>query len=183
VKTANLEELEMVARRSVFAIVALAGLSLLAACSAAEGPASPGGSAAPGAPSSAGPIEGTWVDVNVSGDSVAVPLSLVEEKLNTHFSVMQSDQRLDFMAYLLDGTLYVRANACPPCRSRGFALDGDVLVCDTCGTTFRAKDGNGIQGACVDYPKASAAYTVEEGVVRMSLADLGSAYAETLVRG
>jgi len=157
-------------------------LLALAACGAPGGSSTPApADSAPASPS--GPVEGTWVDAAVSGDVVTMPLSLVEEKVNTHFSVTETDRRLDFMAYVLDGTLYVRANACPPCHSRGFALDGDVLVCDACATTFKARDGNGIEGACVDYPKAAAAHTVVDGVVTMSLADLAAAYDETLVRG
>jgi len=169
----------MTTRRTPHLLALAAALSLLAACA---GP----GESTPSATSSAapaGPVKGTWVDVSVSGDNVIVPLSLVQQKVNTHFSVMQSDRRLDFMAYVLNGTVHVRANACPPCRSRGFALDGDVLVCDACATTFRAKDGSGIQGACVDYPKAAVAYSIADGVVTMSLADLTAAYEETLVRG
>jgi len=169
----------MTTRRTLPLLALAAALFLLAGCA---GP----GEATPSATTTSaltGSVEGTWVEATVSGDSVTVPLSLVEQKVNIHFSAMQSDRTLDFMAYVLDGKVFVRANACPPCRSRGFALDGDVLVCDTCATTFRARDGAGIQGACVDYPKASVAYTVVDGVVSMSLADLAAAYEETLVRG
>ncbi len=172
----------MKTRRILPLIAGLAVLSILAAC-AAPGASSTPTPAGPTPAGPSGPIEGTWVDVAVSGDVVTMPLSLVEEKVNTHFSVSEPTRRLDFMAYVLDGTLYVRANACPPCRSRGFALDGDVLVCDTCATTFKARDGSGIKGACVDYPKAAATYTVVDGVVTMSLVDLTAAYDETLVRG
>jgi len=172
----------MKTRRILPVIVGLAVLPVLAACAAPDDAnASVPPETTPASPS--GPVEGTWVDVALSGDVVTMPLSLVEEMVNTHFSVSEPTRRLDFMAYVLDGTLYVRANACPPCRSRGFALDGDVLVCDTCATTFKARDGSGIKGACVDYPKADAAYTVVDGVVTMSLADLAAAYEETLVRG
>jgi len=163
----------MKTRRGVV-MAGLAVLLLLAACAA---PASP-------APSAGGePIPGTWIDVNESGDTVTVPLSLVQEKGNTHFSVTSSGKELDFMGYLLADTLYVRANVCPPCRSRGFALDGDILVCDTCGTKFDATDGSGISGACVDYPKAAAAYKIADGVVTISLSDLVSAFSQTLVAG
>lgn len=172
----------MKTRRILPLITGLAVLSILVACAApgASGTVAPVDSA-PASPS--GPVEGTWVDVAVSGDVVTMPLSLVTEKVNTHFSVTETDRRLDFMAYVLDGTVYVRANACPPCRSRGFALNRDVLVCDACATKFKARDGSGIEGACVDYPKAAATYTVVGGVVTMSLADLAAAYEETLVRG
>jgi len=169
----------MTTRRTLLLPALVATLSVLAACAnAGEAAPSGGASAAP-----SGPVEGTWVEATVSGDSITVPLSLVEQKVNTHFSVVQPDRTLDFMAYVLDGTVHVRANACPPCRSRGFALNGDVLVCDACATTFRARDGAGIKGACVDYPKAAVAYKVVDGEVTMALADLAAAYEETLVRG
>jgi nitrite reductase/ring-hydroxylating ferredoxin subunit len=132
---------------------------------------------------SADPISGTWIDAAVSGDTVTVPLAVVEEHVNTHFSVETGGRKLDFMAYLLDGEVQIRANACPPCRSRGFALDGDVLVCDACQTTFDARDGSGIAGACVDYPKASVEYRIEDGAITMALSDLVEAYDETLIAG
>ncbi len=166
-------------------LVALIGLATFVTLSACAAPAE-SGTATPADSASASPIrpvEGTWVDVTVDGDTVALPLSLVTQNVNTHFSVMRPDRRLDFMAYVLDGGVYVRANACPPCHSRGFALEGDVLVCDTCATTFRAKDGVGIQGACVDYPKALVAHRVVDGFVTMSLPDLVAAYDDTLVSG
>ncbi|TFH35634.1 MAG: DUF2318 domain-containing protein [Dehalococcoidia bacterium] len=164
----------MKTRRGLVLMTGLAALLLLAACAApASAAASAGGE----------PIPATWIDVYEAGDSVTVPLSLVQEKGNTHFSVTSSGTELDFMGYLLDDTLHVRANVCPPCRSRGFTLDGDILVCDTCGTKFDAKDGGGISGPCVDYPKAAAAYKIVDGVVTITLSDLVSAFSQTLVAG
>ena len=87
------------------------------------------------------------------------------------------------MAYELDGTVYVRANVCPPCRSIGFSLDGDTLVCDRCRTVFDAVSGNGVKGACVDYPKASADYSVNGGQLTMNLAALETAYSNTMKPG
>jgi nitrite reductase/ring-hydroxylating ferredoxin subunit len=132
---------------------------------------------------SADPVSGTWIDAEISGGEVTVPLAIVEQHVNTHFSVETAGRTLDFMGYLLDGEVQIRANACPPCRSRGFALDGDVLVCDACQTTFDARDGSGIAGACVDYPKASAQYGIVDGAVTVALADLVDAYDATLTIG
>ncbi len=129
------------------------------------------------------PIPGTWVDAQVGGDSVTVPVAMVEEYHNLHFDIEYEGSSLAFMAYLLDGRIQVRANACPPCRSRGFTLDGNVLDCDACHTLFDATDGSGIEGACVDYPKAAVPYEVTGGALVMSLADLLDAHNETLRAG
>ena len=130
-----------------------------------------------------GPIGGTWVDVEVDGSRVALSQEALMDNVNVHFSVYAGERKMDFMAYVLDDDLHVRANACPPCRSIGFALDGSILVCDMCQTTFAAGDGSGIEGACVDYPKAPVAYSVEDGLVVMTTDNLIRAYDETLVAG
>jgi len=129
------------------------------------------------------PIPGTWVDVQVDGDSAKVPLTMVEQHRNLHFDIEYEGSSLAFMAYILDDRIQVRANACPPCRSRGFTLDGNVLDCDACHTLFDARDGTGIEGACVDYPKAAVHYRMTAGNIVMSLADLVDAHNETLIPG
>ncbi len=131
----------------------------------------------------AGPSAGTWIEPQIDGDTVVVPVAVVESGVNTKFSVPLSDRTLDFMAYVLDGAVHVRASVCPPCRSQGFALDGVVLVCDACATTFDAVTGEGIAGACVDYPKAEARCSVADGLISLTLEDLVRAYDETLVAG
>ena len=133
--------------------------------------------------SEAEPVPGIWVDAQVDGDSVTVPLALIEEHSNLHFEVEQDGRSLAFMAYVLDGEIQVRANACPPCGSRGFTLDGHVLDCDACHTLFDARDGSGIEGACVDYPKAAVPYDTDDGSIVMSVTSMVNAYDDTLVAG
>lgn len=130
-----------------------------------------------------GPVQGTWIEVGGDDTTVRIPLDTIEKYANTHFSMETNGERLDYMAYLLDGTVHIRANVCPPCRSRGFALDGEVLVCDACATTFDARDGSGIQGACVDYPKAGAIYEIEDEMVTASVSALARAFEETVMPG
>ena len=138
-------------------------------------------------PKPSGPIEATWIEPQLDGDSMSIPLSEVENNWNTHFKVRlksgDTSYRINFMAYILDGEIYVRANVCPPCRSVGFALKRDILVCDTCRTTFKAKTGDGIEGACIDYPKAAVSYEITGANIVMSGADLIAAYQDTLNPG
>jgi nitrite reductase/ring-hydroxylating ferredoxin subunit len=127
----------------------------------------------------AGPIKAIWIEPQVDGDIYSIPLSDINQNWNVHFKV----EPMNFMAYTLDGEIYVRANVCPPCRSTGFSLNDDILVCDRCATKFEAKTGDGIEGACVDYPKASISYDISDGYVLLKKQDLAAAYEETLQPG
>ena len=130
-----------------------------------------------------GPIKATWIEPQVDGDAVSIPITEVENNWNIHFRLNTPDGDKNFMAYVVDGEIYARANVCPPCQSTGFSLQRDILVCDRCATTFKAKTGGGIQGACVDYPKASVPYEIIDGSILMSEADLIAAYQDTLQPG
>ncbi len=128
-------------------------------------------------------IGATWIEPHVVGGSVSIPVSEVENHRNVHFRVDTESGDMHFMAYMLDAQIHVRANVCPPCRGIGYSLDGDVLVCDMCATTFDARTGNGIKGACVNYPKAAVPYDIVAGSIVMNRADLSVAYQDTLEPG
>jgi nitrite reductase/ring-hydroxylating ferredoxin subunit len=134
-------------------------------------------------PKPAGPIKAKWIEPQVDGDTVSIPQSEVENNWNVHFKVDIQGSTETFMAYVLDGKIYVRANVCPPCRSIGYSLDKDVLVCDRCATRFKAKSGDGIDGACVNYPKALVPYEIAGGSLAMKKDDLVVAYQNTLKPG
>jgi len=138
-------------------------------------------------PRPSGAIKATWVEVNVDpgNRTVSIPLAELEDNWNTHFKLETTDGDIDFMAYIFEGAVYIRANVCPPCRSVGFSLDEDnrILICDRCATIFDAETGSGIEGACVDYPKAAVAYEIIDGQIVASEIDLTTAYEETLLPG
>jgi nitrite reductase/ring-hydroxylating ferredoxin subunit len=124
-------------------------------------------------------IKATWINPQVVGDTVSIPVSEVENDKITHFEFRTQDKDMTFMAYDLSGETYVRANICPPCHSIGFSLQQSTLVCDTCGTVFDAKTGEGINGACVAYPKTAVAYKIDNGNIVMKGTDLIAAYQDT----
>jgi len=134
-----------------------------------------------------GPIAATWIQAQVNEDSqtVSIPLSALEDNWNVHFKLETTDGEVNYMAYIFEDEIYVRANVCPPCRSIGFSLDegAQLLICDRCATLFEPATGAGISGACVDYPKASVPYQVTNGNVVISGSDLLAAYQETLLPG
>jgi hypothetical protein len=129
------------------------------------------------------PVKAEWINVDSHGETVSISLGEVEKYINTHFKIGNGSGEMNFMAYALENKLYVRANVCPPCRSIGYTLDKSVLVCDRCATTFQADTGDGIGGACVDFPKALVDYQVVGDEISMDLADLTLAYQDTLKPG
>ncbi len=127
-----------------------------------------------------GPVDAKWIEPQVDGDTVSIPVSEIENSWNTRFKLQTASGSISAMAYMLDGVIYVRANLCTPCRSQGFTLSGNTLVCDICGTRFSATTGLGVSGSCVNYPIASATYKIANNNVVMSKADLVTAYQKTL---
>ncbi len=136
-----------------------------------------------GSPAAADPVKAQWVQAFPAGDTVTLPLADVATYGNVHFKVTDAGATAAFMAYQVTDGIIVRANVCPPCRSQNFSLAGEVLVCDTCATTFEAATGDGIQGACVDFPKAPVTYSLNGDNIVMTKADLFSAYRNTLTPG
>jgi nitrite reductase/ring-hydroxylating ferredoxin subunit len=134
-------------------------------------------------PKPAGSIKATIIEAQVNGDTVSIPVSDVEQDWNTQFAVDSPTGKMNFMAYLLGDKIYIRADVCPPCRSIGYSLNANTLICNTCATTFKANTGDGIAGACVDYPKASVPYTISNGSLVMKQSDLVVAYQNTLKPG
>ncbi len=129
-------------------------------------------------------ISPTWITPQVSGKTVSISASEVEKNTIVHFRIPASTGgSLTFMAYKLDGKIQVRADVCPPCRSTSFSLSGDILVCDTCSTKFKATNGEGISGACVNYPKAAIAYETTNGNMVMNADALVTAYQNTIAPG
>ena len=157
-------------------VLAIIGLVVLTACG--------GGSAGGG-----GTVSPTWINPVLASNTVSVLVSDVEKYTMTHFKVNMplegQNYDLPFMTYKLGNQFYARANVCVPCGSESFTLDKDKLVCDSCGTIFDAKTGNGVSGvpACKNYPKASVAYKIENGNVVMDKEALLKALTDTLEPG
>ncbi len=126
------------------------------------------------------PVKQVTIDVSDKGDTVIIPLSKVTTNTNTRFAVATGQGEMTFMAYMLDGKLNIRADICPPCRSKSFTLNKGTLVCDLCGTVFNAENGSGISGPCIAYPKKAAPYEILGDNIEVSKANLVIAYNNTL---
>lgn len=138
------------------------------------------GVAACGSSSAQNVVKAKWIKPQIAGDTVLIPVSEITNNKIVHFNIpVALGGEIAFMAYELNGKTYVRANICPPCRSIGFSLGKDNLICDTCRTTFQASTGKGVSGACVGYPKAAVPYEASGGKLLMKGSDLITAYQNT----
>ena len=120
------------------------------------------------------------INAQISGDTVSLPLSVVESNVNSRFLVKTATDTLSFMAYEYNKQLYIRADICPPCGSQSFTLTNGTLVCDRCGTVFNAQTGVGVKGACIRYAKQAVNYVIKDGSIQMKGADLTTAFQKTL---
>jgi hypothetical protein len=132
-----------------------------------------------------GPFKETEITPTVTGDTVSIPVNVVQDKSNVHFALATTKGNTSFEAYVFDGAIQVRASYCVPCRGTSFTLSGDKLLCDNCGTVFSAKAGTGISGvpACKGYPKAAVPFTTSGGNIVMQSSDLQTAFTNTLSPG
>jgi nitrite reductase/ring-hydroxylating ferredoxin subunit len=167
-------------RKSLIGVILFSLIFIVVACTAPTPTPTPNPKPNP---KPSGPIKATWIEPQIVGDTVSIPVSEVENNWNVHFNVKAQGGDMNFMAYVLDGEISVRANVCPPCRSIGFSLEEAVLICDRCATTFKAETGGGMNGACVDFPKASVPYEIKDGNVVMKGIDVIAAYQDTIEPG
>lgn len=144
--------------------------------------ASCGGASGSGGPS--GRVRPVLVSAAIQGDSMILPMSRVQSVTNARFVVRPaSGQQESFMAYVYGGQTYVRASICVPCGGQSYSLQGNRLICDTCGTTFNATTGEGVSGvqACMGYPKQPVQFSVSaDGSMVMRTSDLLAAFQKTL---
>lgn len=131
----------------------------------------------------ASPVEGTWIDAQVTEDTASIPVKSIDDNTNIHFKVNTEIGEISVMAYKLNDKIFVRSNVCPPCNSIGFALDKNTLVCDSCATVFDATTGSGIEGGCVAYPKESIPYTVSGENIILKIDDVVAAHKKTVEVG
>ena len=154
-------------RKLLYVIIAALFLFTAVSCTALEKPAPlPQLNPSPKPPE---PIQPVWLEATLSQGTISFPLNAVEQYWNTHFSLPTDDGIDVFTAYIHDGKIYIRPIVCPPCSARGFALNGDALVCDMCGDNFSAVTGEPLEDSCCNFPKAEVPYQVIGGMVVMAL--------------
>ncbi len=108
----------------------------------------PAGSAQPEAV-----LQAVNVKATVSAGQVSISADELRKNKFVAFSYAQGSTKVPLLAYVgPDGELVVAVRMCEPCRSESFHIEGDEIVCDTCGSRWKIQDLQGVSGGCTAYP-------------------------------
>lgn len=82
---------------------------------------------------------------------IHLPLATFDDGLAHYYAYMAGEQPIEFFVLKSqDGTVRAALNACDVCfpAKKGYLQDGDVMVCQNCGSRFPADQINVVQGGC-----------------------------------
>lgn len=84
---------------------------------------------------------------------IILPLDVVKEKKFVKFDYIGDNKTIPLLAYLTeDGKIVTSISLCEPCDSKDFHIQGNNLICNSCGTTWNLNNLNAISGSCGKYP-------------------------------
>lgn len=111
------------------------------------------------------------IDYQVTEGRITFALSeVLNKELVYMFHRTKNGQETPLMAYVSpEGRLVTAVAVCEPCLSLSFHMNGNELVCDSCGTRWQLNDLSGIAGGCLEYPPEEIPYQVQEGQVQVDL--------------
>lgn len=158
-------------RKPLIAVVAL--LVVMAAAAAYFVP----GKAGEALPSATG--------VAASGEFVAIPAAAFDDGKARYFEHRQGDLTVRyFVLKSADGVIRAAFDACDVCwrAGKGYAQDGEYMVCRNCGQRFHSTQVNEVKGGCNPAPVERR---VENGKVLIRVSDLneGRAYFDFARKG
>lgn len=127
----------------------IAGIAIVAAIVVL----SPGTQTANTGGTGGGNIEMTDIKATVAGNQISVPIDAVKKDKFVYFEYTGGAKPVPLLAYVgPSGKIIAAVSMCEPCKSTRFHIEGDELVCNTCGTRWELETHEGISGGCPEYP-------------------------------
>ncbi len=89
----------------------------------------------------------------VGGGKVTISVDEVKTKKIVAWDYKSGNKTIPLMAYVTpSGALKIAVRECEPCNGFSFHIEGNQIVCDTCGTRWDLETSRGISGGCQGYP-------------------------------
>jgi uncharacterized protein len=89
----------------------------------------------------------------VEGGKVSFSVQEVSSKKLVAWDYKQGGKTIPLLAYTTpSGAVKVASRMCEPCNSTSFRVEGNQLVCNSCGTRWDLESFKGISGGCQGYP-------------------------------
>ncbi len=107
-----------------------------------------------------------------SGDVVSIPVSTFDDGKAHYFEHKKGDITIRyFVLKSADGILRAAFDACDVCwpAGKGYAQDGDFMVCRNCGQRFHSTKVNEVKGGCNPAPLERR---VENGTIFIRVSDI-----------
>jgi uncharacterized membrane protein len=127
----------------------------------------------------------TAVTAMPPGDTVFLPVSTFDDGKAHYFQHRTGDITIRyFLVKSADGAIRAAFDACDVCwpAGKGYAQDGEFMVCRNCGQRFHATKINEVKGGCNPAPLERR---VENGMVAIRVSDLleGKGYFDFAGKG
>ena len=98
------------------------------------------------------------------GGKVSISVQEVTEKKMVAWDWKEGSKTVPLLAYTTpSGALKLASRMCEPCNSINFHVEGDHLVCNSCGSRWELETSKGVSGGCLTYPPEVFPSSVVDG--------------------
>ncbi|MGC9092245.1 MAG: Fe-S-containing protein [Bacteroidota bacterium] len=104
----------------------------------------------------------------VQNGKIIISLDDVKQRQFVAFNYVNGAKIVPLLAYISpEGKLVTAVSMCEPCNSRRFHIQGDEIICNSCGTTWKLDNLDAISGACGNYPPDPIPSTVVGNTIQI----------------
>ncbi len=97
---------------------------------------------------------------------VGITVQEVTDKKLVAWDYKKGSTSIPLMAYVTpSGAVKVAVRTCEPCNGFSFRIEGNQIVCNTCGTRWDLESSKGISGGCQGYPPDVLPGSVVDGKI------------------
>jgi len=102
----------------------------------------------------------------VDNGKVGITAQEVIDKKLVAWDYKRGGTSVPLMAYVTpSGAVKIAVRICEPCNGYSFRIEGNQIVCNTCGTRWDLETSRGISGGCLGYPPDVLPGSVADGKV------------------
>lgn len=99
------------------------------------------------------PTQMSTIQSKTENGKIIIPLDVVKDSKFVKFSYTGTNGTVPLLAYISEeGKVITAISMCEPCNSTTFHIQGDELICNSCGTTWDLNNMDAISGSCGKYP-------------------------------
>ncbi len=102
----------------------------------------------------------------VENGKVIISLDEVKSKKLVAWDYKKGNATTALMAYVTpSGATKVAVRVCEPCNGYSFRIEGNQIVCNTCGTRWDLETSKGVSGGCQGYPPDVLPSSIDGGKI------------------